>query len=157
MTERATGIYHELQSVEVGRLSIKSETVNLIQQAMAGVVTHGTATRAKSSLVTIAGKTGTAQTVGLRMGPEENVPKKLRDHAWFVSYAPVDAANIAVVVLVEHMGHGGTAAAPLARQLIEAYVKFTQEDLQQPQPEPMVQASLTIAAQEGILSDRPIR
>jgi len=157
VTERATGIYHELQSVEVGRLSIKSETLSLIQQAMAGVVTHGTATRAKSSLVTIAGKTGTAQTVGLRMGPEENVPKKLRDHAWFVSYAPVDAANIAVVVLVEHMGHGGTAAAPLARQLIEAYVKFTQEDLQQPQPEPMVQASLTIAAQEGILSDRPIR
>src|SRR6185295_15279167 len=157
MTERATGIYHELQSVEFGRLSIKSETVNLIQQAMAGVVTHGTATRAKSSLVTIAGKTGTAQMVGLRVGPEENVPKKLRDHAWFVSYAPVDAANIAVVVLVEHMGHGGTAAAPLARQLIEAYVKFTQEDLQQPQPEPTVQASLTIAAQEGILSDRPIR
>jgi penicillin-binding protein 2 len=94
------------------------------------VVAHGTATRAKSSLVTIAGKTGTAQTVALRPGPEKDIPKRLRDHAWFVAYAPVEAPTIAVAVLVEHMGHGGTAAAPLAKQMIEAYVRLTNQDLQ---------------------------
>ena len=140
VTERSTGTYRELPSIEVGRVTVKADTMLLIQQAMAGVVTHGTATRAKSPLVAIAGKTGTAQTVALRTGPEESIPKKLRDHAWFISYAPVDSANIAVAVLVEHMGHGGTAAAPLARQLIEAYVKFTQEDLEQAQQATLVQA-----------------
>lgn len=149
ITERSTGVYHELPLVEEGRLSIKPETLLLIQRAMAGVVTHGTATRAKSTLVSIAGKTGTAQTVALRVGPEESIPKKLRDHAWFVSYAPVEAANIAVAVLVEHMGHGGTAAAPLARQLIEAYVRFVQEDLQQSQSAALIEYGPVVAMLEG--------
>lgn len=130
INERATGVYRESPAIEVGRLTVNPETLTLIQEAMAGVVAHGTATRAKSSLVTIAGKTGTAQTVALRPGPEKDVPKRFRDHAWFVSYAPVEAPTIAVAVLVEHMGHGGTAAAPLAKQMIEAYVKVTNQDLQ---------------------------
>jgi penicillin-binding protein 2 len=66
-------------------------------------------------MVTIAGKTGTAQTAALRTGPEKDIPKKFRDHAWFVAFAPVDSPKIAVAVLAEHMGHGGSAAAPLAK------------------------------------------
>ena len=69
----------------------------------------------------IAGKTGTAQTAALRTGPEKDIPKKFRDHAWFVSYAPAESPRIAVAVLAEHMGHGGSAAAPLAKEVIEAY------------------------------------
>jgi penicillin-binding protein 2 len=130
--ERATGAYRELPAIETGRMTVRSETLALIQEAMAGVVTHGTATRAKSALVSIAGKTGTAQIVALRNGPEKDTPKKFRDHAWFVSYAPVESPRIAVAVLLEHMGHGGTAAAPLAKQLIEAYVK-----LASPEPGPV--------------------
>ena len=122
---RAAGTYREFEPVETGRVTVKPETLALIQEAMAGVVTHGTATRAKSNVVTIAGKTGTAQTAALRTGPEKDIPKKLRDHAWFVSYAPVEAPRIAVAVLVEHMGHGGTAAAPLAKQMIETYMRLT--------------------------------
>ena len=91
------------------------------------MVTEGTATRAKSSLVTIAGKTGTAQTAALRTGPEKDIPKKFRDHAWFVAFAPVEHPKIAVAVLAEHMGHGGSAAAPLAKELIETYVKLAQQ------------------------------
>jgi len=147
ITERSTGTYRELPTIEVGRMTVRPETMLLIQQAMAGVVTHGTATRAKSPLVAIAGKTGTAQTVALRTGPEESIPKKLRDHAWFISYAPVDSASIAVAVLVEHMGHGGTAAAPLARQLIEAYVRFSQEDLEQAQQASLVQTEMNLQSQ----------
>jgi penicillin-binding protein 2 len=95
-----------------------------IRDALAGVVTEGTATRAKSSIVTIAGKTGTAQTAALRTGPEQDIPKKFRDHAWFVAFAPVENPKIAVAVLAEHMGHGGSAAAPLAKEVIETYVKL---------------------------------
>jgi len=123
--DRATGRVLELPSVPLSRLSIRPETLAIIRNALAGVVTEGTARSAKSSLVTIAGKTGTAQALSLRLGPEKNIPKKFRDHAWFVSYAPVESPRIAVTILVEHMGHGGSAAAPLAKQMIEAFVKLT--------------------------------
>jgi penicillin-binding protein 2 len=102
---------------------VKPATIALIKESLADVVTKGTATKAKSAVVTIAGKTGTAQTAALRTGPEKDIPKKLRDHAWFVAFAPVHAPRIAVAVLAEHMGHGGSAAAPLAKEVIEAYVK----------------------------------
>lgn len=125
--ERATGLLHEVPTVPQGTLTVGAETLALIKEALAGVVTRGTATRARSTLVSIAGKTGTAQTAALRTGPEQDIPKKFRDHAWFVSYAPVDAPRIAVAVLVEHMGHGGSAAAPLAKQIIEAFVRHERE------------------------------
>jgi penicillin-binding protein 2 len=125
--DRDTGRLQELEAVEKNRLKIKPEYLKLIKEALAGVVTEGTATRAKSTLVTIAGKTGTAQTAALRTGPEKDIPKKLRDHAWFVAFAPVENPRIAVAVLAEHMGHGGSAAAPLAKELIETYTKLSQQ------------------------------
>jgi penicillin-binding protein 2 len=122
--DRATGNLQELPAVPRGKVNAKPETFRLIKEALADVVKVGTATRAKSSLVTIAGKTGTAQTSALRTGPEKDIPKKFRDHAWFVAFAPVDSPKIAVVVLGEHMGHGGSAAAPLAKEVIETYIKL---------------------------------
>jgi penicillin-binding protein 2 len=79
-------------------------------------------------MVSIAGKTGTAQVVALKPDGDKDKNKELqkefRDHAWFVAFAPVEHPKIAVVVLVEHMGHGGSASAPLAKTLIEAYMSF---------------------------------
>lgn len=123
--DRTTGRLQELPAVPRGKLKVTRDHLALIKEALAGVVTEGTATRAKSQIVTIGGKTGTAQTAALRSGPEKDIPKKLRDHAWFVAFAPVEAPRIAVAVLAEHMGHGGSAAAPLAKTLIEAYMKLT--------------------------------
>lgn len=125
--DRTTGNQQELPAVPKQTLNLRPTTLKLIREALAEVVTEGTATRAKSSIVTIAGKTGTAQTAALRTGPEKDIPKKLRDHAWFVAFAPVDKPKIAVAVLAEHMGHGGSAAAPLAKEVIESYVKFSTE------------------------------
>jgi penicillin-binding protein 2 len=122
--DRATGELKQRLAVSSRTLKLKPGTLPLIKEALAGVVKEGTATRAQSTLVTIAGKTGTAQTMALRTGPEKDIPKKFRDHAWFVAFAPVDAPTIAVAVLGEHMGHGGAAAAPLAKELIETYVKL---------------------------------
>jgi penicillin-binding protein 2 len=56
-----------------------------------------------------------------------------RDHAWFVSYAPVNNPQIAVVVLVEHGGHGGDAAAPLAKIVIEKYMELKSQPAAQQQ------------------------
>lgn len=122
--DRTTGRLQELPAVPRGKLKVTGDHLALIQEALAGVVTEGTATRAKSPLVTIAGKTGTAQIAALRTGPEKDIPKKIRDHAWFVAFAPVEAPRIAVAVLAEHMGHGGSAAAPLAKSVIEASMKL---------------------------------
>jgi len=122
--DRTSGNLQELPAVPRGKINAKPETFRIIKDALADVVTKGTATRAKSSMVTIGGKTGTAQVAALRTGPEENIPKKFRDHAWFVAFAPVESPKIAVAVLAEHMGHGGAAAAPLAKEVIETYMKL---------------------------------
>jgi penicillin-binding protein 2 len=49
------------------------------------------------------------------------MPLKFRDHAWFVSYAPFEDPLISIVVLVEHGGYGGAAAAPIAKKVFEKY------------------------------------
>ena len=72
-----------------------------------------------------AGKTGTAQVFGIAQDDEydeETVIKKLRDHALFISYAPVENPRIAVAVIVENGGHGSSSAAPIARRVMDAYL-----------------------------------
>ena len=109
---------------QVPSLALLPRQLEAIQAALAAVVTEGTAREARSSMVRIAGKTGTAQVVSLRPEPEEETPKRFRDHAWFVAYAPFERPRVAVAVLLEHMGHGGSAAAPLAKELIETYLSY---------------------------------
>jgi penicillin-binding protein 2 len=121
---RATSMIQEWSVPPPRRIGLSAKTFSDIRKGLTAVVERGTARGMRSSLVSIAGKTGTAQVVGLRSGPKNDTPKELKDHAWFVGYAPIDDPQIAVVVLVEHMGHGGSAAAPLAKELIEAYIRF---------------------------------
>jgi penicillin-binding protein 2 len=109
--------------------AVSPGTIRTLQTALKAVVgsPHGTGTAARSRLTTIAGKTGTAQVVALADDtlhrPDlEDVPVRLRDHAWFAAYAPTDDPRIAVAVLVEHGGHGGGVAGPVARQVIEAFM-----------------------------------
>jgi penicillin-binding protein 2 len=56
----------------------------------------------------------------------DRMPLKFKDHAWFVAYAPFEDPIIAVVVLVEHGGYGGAAAAPIAKRVIERYLELEQ-------------------------------
>jgi peptidoglycan glycosyltransferase len=77
---------------------------------MEAVVTEGTGTAAAIPGVTVAGKTGTAE-VG---GP--NIPSD----AWFIAFAPAQAPKVAVAVLVVKGGVGGSTAAPIAREVLEA-------------------------------------
>jgi penicillin-binding protein 2 len=84
----------------------------------------GTARRARVPGVRVAGKTGTAQVVHMKHTEdleEDEVPIHFRDHAWFVGFAPVEAPEIVVAALVEHGGHGGSAAAPIVQRVLAKY------------------------------------
>jgi penicillin-binding protein 2 len=72
-----------------------------------------------------AGKTGTAQLVGIAQDSEydeDNLAERLRDNAMYIGYAPFDSPRIAVAVVVENGGGGGSAAAPVARKIIDHYL-----------------------------------
>jgi penicillin-binding protein 2 len=82
----------------------------------------------KDSPYKIAGKTGTAQVFGLKQEEKydaEAIEEKLRDHALFIAFAPVDHPQIAVAVIVENGGGGGSVAAPIARAIMDAYLQDT--------------------------------
>jgi penicillin-binding protein 2 len=114
----------------LGKVRLSPGTLSFLQEALKGAVQepNGTGRAAQLRGIAVAGKTGTAQVVRLAEEDQEEkdesqVPYEHRDHAWFVAYAPAEAPEIVVVVLVEHGGHGGSAAAPLARQVMEEYFK----------------------------------
>jgi penicillin-binding protein 2 len=109
--------------IPVSTVDVKPETLEIIRDSLKGVVheQHGTGRAALSNMTTIGGKTGTAQVVGIRKDAKK-LPEKFRDHAWFVAFAPVEDPEIALAVFVEHGGHGGSTAAPIAKKTIEAYL-----------------------------------
>jgi penicillin-binding protein 2 len=115
-------LYQAKPQVE-STLGASPATLETVRQALLGVVNEpgGTGHAARLPNIEVAGKTGTAQVVAL--DPDRSKRKKDRqheDHAWFVAYAPAADPPVAVAVLVEHGGHGGSAAAPLAKRLIAA-------------------------------------
>jgi penicillin-binding protein 2 len=95
-------------------------------QGMVGAAGYGTAHASfKGTAYTIAGKTGTAQVFTVAQNAkynEKTVEERLRDHAWFIAFAPVEAPRIAVAVLVENGGFGASAAAPIAREVMDAFL-----------------------------------
>ncbi len=100
---------------EAGILSISAETMTLIRQSLEAVVSgaRGTARQAFEGITyTVAGKTGTAES-----GQEE-------PHAWFAGYAPADNPRVAITVILEHAGEGSRHAAPLFRQVLEAFFEW---------------------------------
>jgi penicillin-binding protein 2 len=104
------------------RLDVSPATLALIRDALADVVEEGTATKAQLGPIRVAGKTGTAQVFKKSVGVDaDKQPKAERDHAWFIGYAPADNPEVAFAIVIEHGGHGGTTAAPVARQVLEVY------------------------------------
>jgi penicillin-binding protein 2 len=106
------------------------QTVN---EAMKEVVhgLRGTAKGINKGLVyTIAGKTGTAQVVGIAQNEEydrNKISERNRDHALFIAFAPVEAPEVAIAVMIENGEHGSSAAAPVARKVFDAW--FARDDL----------------------------
>ncbi|MBW2622976.1 MAG: penicillin-binding protein 2 [Deltaproteobacteria bacterium] len=109
----------------VRQLDINKKFLALVKKGLVGAVNErrGTGRAAILKYTTVGGKTGTAQVVALRPEDEDedDVPYKFRDHAWFATFAPAEEPRIVVVVIAEHAGHGGSAAAPLAKKVLEAF------------------------------------
>ena len=92
-------------------LKIKPEYMNVVSNGLKAVVASGTGGATRLGNVEVAGKTGSA----------EAPPLGSKTHAWFCCYAPADNPRIAICAFVEHGGHGGTAAAPIAKVVLERF------------------------------------
>jgi len=105
-----------------------AEEYNLIIKSMRSVIhgQKGTARGIRYGLkYDIAGKTGTAQVVGIPQGAKydaEKLTEFKRDHSLFIGFAPVDKPQIALAVVVENAGSGGKVAAPIARKVFDKYM-----------------------------------
>ena len=98
-----------------------------LKKAMVGVVEHprGTGHKAalpKVAMISVGGKTGTAQVASKESGVKDD------DHAWFAGFAPAEDPKIVVAAILENGGHGGAAAAPIAQDLFAAYFGVPDEE-----------------------------
>lgn len=114
-------------------LGLSAQSLSLVRQGMFDVVNAERGTARASRIVTqtqlMAGKTGTSQVFSISAAErasgvrsQDELPWNRRDHALFTAFAPFDAPEIAVSVIVEHGGGGSTAAAPLARDIVLFYL-----------------------------------
>ena len=118
----------EYEPEVVSRTGISASTLTVVREGMWGVVNapHGTGKKAKLPDIIVAGKTGTSQVISGTKGKGTVLPRRYRDHAWFIAFAPFDAPEIAVACLLEHAGEGGgAAAAPLVKEVLETYFSIT--------------------------------
>jgi penicillin-binding protein 2 len=104
-------------------VAASQKTLSIVARGLWGVVNDkkGTAYAARDAGLAVAGKTGTAQVGKLVRYKDDGAWDPERDHAWFAGYAPAQDPKIAVVVLIEHGGHGGHVAAPVAMEILRGY------------------------------------
>jgi penicillin-binding protein 2 len=105
---------------------VSTEDWQRVVHGMIGVTQRGTAAAIGAHApYTFAGKTGTAQVFTVAQNEKYNasaINERLRDHSWFIAFAPADEPRIAVAVLQENGGAGASAAAPIARKVLDAYL-----------------------------------
>jgi penicillin-binding protein 2 len=124
-----TGALQPTVAETVGKVVLeRASGWDIVRAGMIDVVhgEHGTARGIGwNAPYKIAGKTGTAQVSAVAQGEvydESQTPERLRDHALFIAFAPADDPKIAVAVVVENGGHGSSAAAPIARKVMDEYL-----------------------------------
>jgi penicillin-binding protein 2 len=107
-------------------LDLKREHLAVVKSALIGVAKEGTAARSFAGAAYVsAGKTGTAQVIGIKQGEkyvESKVTEQFRDHSLYIAYAPAEKPRIALAVIVENGGFGARAAAPVARKVLDYYL-----------------------------------
>jgi penicillin-binding protein 2 len=158
---RSIGGVEQPSGAAWGDLPVDKAHIQFVRDAMQAVTTVGTAARVADmglGPIKMAGKTGTAQTYSYGGGTGAHGAVgtwKLRDHAWFVAYAPYDDPRYAISVLVEHGGFGAAAAAPRAREIMRvALLKDPQVRARIEQPMPMP-AMPPVITDEGAPPEAP--
>jgi penicillin-binding protein 2 len=117
-----------------------AEQWQIVAEGMAGTLRYGTASQfaGKNMTYTIAGKTGTAQVFTVArnqsLDNQKTVSDRLRDHSWFIAFAPAEAPRIAVAVIVENGGFGASVASPIARKVMDTYLLDANGQLKVPLP-----------------------
>ena len=143
---------------QIGQINAKPNNVESIISAMQAVIEHPRGTARKIGIdaeYTMAGKTGTAQVVAIAQGAEYDESKLSefhKDHALFISFAPVDKPKIAVAVIVENGGSGSSAAAPVARKVMDYYLLGVDANaipIEQSVSDKSTEASIDSSTQEG--------
>ena len=110
-------------------MDIKPADWQMVHDGMIAVVNapNGTGRSIRSDDYLIAGKSGTSQVYGKSeediYKKSEDLPKELRNHALFIAFAPAEQPQISVVVVAEHGSSGSKAAAPIAKEIIDAYLR----------------------------------
>jgi len=120
-------VIRQIEPDITGGLPASKKNLAIVRQGLLDVVhgNRGTARRIRLPGIQIAGKTGTAQVFSRKAGEKfdnKKLRRTLQDHAWFVCYAPAQDPKIAIAVIIEHGEHGSSAAAPVAKELIHAYL-----------------------------------
>ena len=114
----------------IGQIGVDPDHLEQVRMALRDVVngTRGTGKKSRLKNIIVSGKTGTAQVVRMKSDEElekgEAIPVKYRDHAWFVAFAPYEKPVLAVAIIVEHGGHGGATAGPIAGKIFKKYFKL---------------------------------
>ncbi len=108
------------------RIPLKQDNIDFIKNAMAGVTKEGTSHAVFANAgYESAGKTGTAQVIGIKKGEKYNASKiamHFRDHALYTAFAPVDKPKIALAIIVENGGFGAAGAAPIAKLALDYFI-----------------------------------
>ena len=109
----------------------QKQNLKIIRRAMEQVCNHpnGTATAHITSKVRIAGKTGTAQVIGISQETKKRIKEKdmtyyMRSHAWLTTYGPAKHPKYVVTALIEHGGHGGSAAGQIVSKIYDKLLEF---------------------------------
>ncbi|MBN8441020.1 penicillin-binding protein 2 [Thauera sp. UPWRP] len=121
----ARGTKRVVEPEPLRQIALNPAHMAAVRAAMVDVNKSGTGARAfRGAAYEVGGKTGTAQVFSLKGGRyvEGRVAERLRDHSWFIAYAPADKPKIALAVLVENGGFGAQSAAPIARQVIDYHL-----------------------------------
>ncbi|MCI0370495.1 MAG: penicillin-binding protein 2 [candidate division NC10 bacterium] len=137
------------------RVRVSPETLRVIRDGMWGVVNdeQGTGQRSRVPWIEVAGKTATAQVVRKQSGQDR---RGLKDHGWFVAYAPAHSPEIALVVIAENAGFGSAAAAPVARAILEAAFPLPTVDVprgQRPPAPPPRPPAAALPRPEPLIAD----
>lgn len=122
-----TGDVKDIPAKLLYTIDLRPKYLEVVKSALVDVTRPGgTAARAAANAAyTFAGKTGTSQVIGIKQGErynEKSINERHRDHAMFIAYAPAENPKIALAVLVENSGTGGSTAAPIARQVFDYFL-----------------------------------
>ncbi len=126
IVDPATGKESATSATETNRIALKPGHLELVRAAMVDVSRFGTSRIAFAGAeYTVAGKTGTAQVIGIKQGEKydaRRIAERFRDHSLFMAFAPADKPRLALAVIVENGGFGAQAAAPIARAVFDFHL-----------------------------------